>query len=485
MPSYPVPTPITSTICSQNFFPTDSFLSEALKKLNVFQIFRSLKITRKEGVDSLEQIFLTLMLIPLLKVNNIWCFSGKFLRNYLQGGKDVLYRFLHRQDINWQRIQLNICLKIWQRITPQQVDTDMAFIVDDTLKARRGNKLQASSFHFDHNTGRSIFGQQVLQLAISSKSYFLPILQHFFVGKKKRQEAVAALRDKRNSVSKSYHQAHHKNKNELLREMISKAISAGFEAYYFLADAWFGNKVNIQLCLDKDLIGIMMMKRGKTKFRFEGKDMSLKAIYRSFLKNNFHQYQSFKYRSVIASLNLASYGEPDRYHTIKLVFSQTGKGKKQKWVVLLCTDEALEDKKIFQIYSLRWNIESYFKEAKQYLGFLSEQSSHFVVHYASVHLTALRYSLLVYLCDQHFEGAYAQTRKDLSDHFEMIAFTQITWSWFQNGLCRVLDELGINPDLIQEIKKKTELAVQGILMESLFLCDASYEKFKKQEKQIN
>lgn len=483
MPSYPVPTPITSTICSQNLFPTDSFLAEALTTLNVFQIFRSLKITRKEGVDSIEQIFFTLILIPLLKVNSIWCFSGKFLSNYLQGGKDVLYRFLHRQDINWQRIQLNICLKIWQRILPKQADTDLAFIVDDTLKPRRGKKLQASSLHFDHNTGRSIFGQQVLQLAISSKNYFLPILQYFFVGKKKRQEAVPALRDKRNAVSKSYHLAHHKNKNELLRDMISKAISAGFQAYYFLADAWFGNKANIQMCLDKDLIGIMMMKRGKTKFRFEGKDMNLKAIYRSFSKKNFHQYSSFQYMSVKASLNLALDGE-DRYHPIKLIFSQTGKGKKEKWVVLLCTDEAVEDEKIFQMYSLRWNIESYFKEAKQYLGFLSEQSSNYVVHYASVHLTALRYSLLVYLCDQYFEGAYAQTRKDLSDHFEMLAFTQISWAWFQQGLSGVLDELGLNTNLIEEIKKKMELAVQTMLMESLFLCDSSYEKFKKQEKQI-
>lgn len=33
--------------------------------------------------------------------------------------------------------------------------------------------------------------------------------------------------------------------------------------------------------------------------------------------------------------------------------------------------------KILELYSMRWAIEVYFKEAKQHLGFLKEQSNHY------------------------------------------------------------------------------------------------------------
>jgi hypothetical protein len=44
---------------------------------------------------------------------------------------------------------------------------------------------------------------------------------------------------------------------------------------------------------------------------------------------------------------------------------------------------------------MRWAIEVYFKEAKQHLGFLKEQSNHYAAYIASIHLTAIRFCLLV------------------------------------------------------------------------------------------
>ncbi|WP_376707900.1 transposase, partial [Parashewanella spongiae] len=46
---------------------------------------------------------------------------------------------------------------------------------------------------------------------------------------------------------------------------------------------------------------------------------------------------------------------------------------------------------VLEIYALRWEIEVYFKEAKQHLGFLSEQSRHYSAYIASIHLTGLRF----------------------------------------------------------------------------------------------
>jgi hypothetical protein len=45
---------------------------------------------------------------------------------------------------------------------------------------------------------------------------------------------------------------------------------------------------------------------------------------------------------------------------------------------------------------LLWGIEVYFKEAKQHLGFLKEQTATFASHTASIHLCAIRYLMLVH-----------------------------------------------------------------------------------------
>lgn len=51
--------------------------------------------------------------------------------------------------------------------------------------------------------------------------------------------------------------------------------------------------------------------------------------------------------------------------------------------------------KMLEIYALRWGIEVYFKDAKQHLGFLQEQTCTFASHISSIHLAAIRYLILL------------------------------------------------------------------------------------------
>ena len=101
----------------------------------------------------------------------------------------------------------------------------------------------------------------------------------------------------------------------------------------------------------------------------------------------------FKTASLVVSLNLATEpSHPPRWAEVRLVFSAPVRARSSDtWVVFLCTDVALSDAKILEVYALRWSIEVYFKEIKQHLGFLKEQSGRYQVAYASVHLGAMRY----------------------------------------------------------------------------------------------
>ena len=69
---------------------------------------------------------------------------------------------------------------------------------------------------------------------------------------------------------------------------------------------------------------------------------------------------------------------------------------KKDWALFLSTEPTLAMSKMLEVYAPRWGIEVYFKEAKQHLGFLVEQTRTFTSHTASIHLCAIRYLILVH-----------------------------------------------------------------------------------------
>jgi hypothetical protein len=74
------------------------------------------------------------------------------------------------------------------------------------------------------------------------------------------------------------------------------------------------------------------------------------------------------------------------------------------------------------LYALRWAVEVYFKETKQHLGFLKEQSNHYAAYVASIHLTAIRFCLLVMAKMTYQANGIAEIRQRLSANAQQISF---------------------------------------------------------------
>jgi hypothetical protein len=62
--------------------------------------------------------------------------------------------------------------------------------------------------------------------------------------------------------------------------------------------------------------------------------------------------------------------------------------------VLLTTDLALNFEKAYKIYSIRWSVEVFFKESKQYLGLGKCQSQDFDAQIANTTICMIQYNLL-------------------------------------------------------------------------------------------
>ena len=178
----------------------------------------------------------------------------------------------------------------------------------------------------------------------------------------------------------------------MFRSMLKRALKNGFKSSHVNEDSWFGNKGNIASAIDLLLIGLFMMKRGNLSYRFQGRNYTAKMLYELIKRKMTAQKgQRFLTTSLLVELNLAEKkSDPPRWVTVKLVFSKSRKCQKDTWVVLLCTNPDYTIEKILRIYALRWSIEGYFKEVKQNMGFLKEQTGNYVVHYASIHLAAIR-----------------------------------------------------------------------------------------------
>jgi hypothetical protein len=174
---------------------------------------------------------------------------------------------------------------------------------------------------------------------------------------------------------------------------------------------------------------------------------------------------------LIVSLNLETDArQPARWVEVRLVFSAPVRARAiATWVVFLCTDVKLSAAQILAVYALRWFIEVYFKEIKQNLGFLKEQSGRYQLAYASVHLAALRYMLLfeAMLCGGQL--TYGEIRDRESGRLQTLTYAALLWQLFRVLMEGALD--GLVRDLGRKVIKKVlaaiDQSVEGFLNDAL------------------
>ena len=132
-------------------------------------------------------------------------------------------------------------------------------------------------------------------------------------------------------------------------------------------------------------------------------------------------------------------------------------------------DVTLSDTKILEIYALRWSIEVYFKEIKQHLGFLKEQSGRYQLAYASVHLAAMRYLLLFEAMLREGQLSYGEIRDRESGRLQTLTYAALLWQLFRALIEGALE--GLVRDLGRKVVKKVLAAidqtVEGFLSEAL------------------
>jgi hypothetical protein len=316
-------------------------------------------------------------------------FRGIVINDELPFGKDAAYELLKGRTSNWRRLLLLLGIRLqgfFNRLTNESRES--VLIVDDSPYDRSRSKIvELLSRVWDHSSGRFLKGFRMLTVCWSDGVSCLPM-----------DFALLSSRDVKNRLCESYKSmdkrccAWQRRKEatikatDHLETMVKRILAAGIQAKYLLMDSWFTMPATVAtLCDHIDVIG-MVKKTPKIHYSYGGHQMDLMAIYRKLKKRRGRA-------KIKASVIVTLKDGPN----VKLVFVQDRRMK--DWLALMSTDIELANEEIIRIYGKRWDIEVFFKMAKQHLKLAKEiQCRDFDALIAHTSIVFMRYMFLAYQC---------------------------------------------------------------------------------------
>lgn len=467
-----LPTLISDVIADDKHY-IDNVFADTWKNLGLNKLIKAAGFSKRSGVEITEAVFL-LLLWKWLSVSSIAMFCKKSLGIFSLAKKDVMYDLLKREDSNWREFNLHAAKAVYHQ-SRLHCSKLKVLVLDDSIKGRRGKKMEGVSSHYDHVSGRYVMGEQVLTLGLATEEAFLPLDSQIYISESKAQKLVRPFKDGRSVVAKRYQEAISQSKPQMAATMMKRAIRKGFEADYLVADAWFGTKPTIRSALDLEIYPILRMKKNKLQYRVvikgSKKLLDAKELYSHVVRKEWKKVRGMPWKAVSLSVEVdlsEDKGKEPEWKEIQLLFvrglkePEAAQAGKKDWALFLTTDIALSMSKILEIYALRWGIEVYFKEAKQHLGFLAEQTVSFASHTASIHICAIRYLILAHhkLANQGLR--VCDVRTTIQEYMDTLSYASRLWHLFRdiiNGTLKKLrNTLGCSTKLImqaidQEVKE--------------------------------
>jgi len=134
----------------------DNILATVWTKMNIITLLHRAGFKKRSGIEVNQVIYLLLVWV-WLRTESIGMFSRKSMQSFTDVKKDVMYDYLKREDVNWRRLHSQVARRvvIEHELNKREVK---AFVLDDSIKTRRGKKMAGVSCHFDHLTGKTVMG---------------------------------------------------------------------------------------------------------------------------------------------------------------------------------------------------------------------------------------------------------------------------------------------------------------------------------------
>ena len=406
---------------------------------------------RKHHGHSVRSLTKAIFTLPFVGKN---FFRGIVLNSQLPFGKDAAYELLMGQTYNWRRLLLSLGLRlfgVFNRLTSDERES--VLIIDDSPYDRSRSKwVELLARIWDHSTGRFLKGFRMLTICWSDGTSCLPMdfaLLSSSDAEKRLCDSQKDL-DKRCCAYQRRKEATEKA-TARLQDMVKRILSLGVSAKYLLMDSWFTMPATVVTLAQHIKIVGMVKKSSRIHYTFNGQSLDLMTIYRRLSKRRGRA-------KFLANANVMLNDEV----AAKLVFVRDR--RKKDWLALLSTDTELADEDIVRIYGKRWDIEVFFKMAKQHLKLAKEiQCRDFDALIAHTTIVFMRYMFLSYQCRMETD------HRTFGDLFYACC-DEVADITFLEALCRILTLATDRLKQLGTFCEKTAAAFFDAIMNAALQC---------------
>jgi SRSO17 transposase len=217
--------------------------------------------------------------------------------------------------------------------------------IDDSLVEKSGKCIEGTDYHYSHSAGRTVWGHVwvTAQLVVLGQSY--PISWRLYRRRTTCEELDVPFA----------------SKPELARAIVDAFQPLPGTQTYVLTDSWYPSQQLLETCQERGFHLISAVKSDR-KLRVADHNLQAKAWSQALPKRAFD----------FVTVNTAGYklwstvGRLSSGHVARLVVNRVI-GQK-RWRYLVSTDCSLSAQTVISYYLARWEVENFYRVAKQSLG---------------------------------------------------------------------------------------------------------------------
>ena len=151
----------------------DSDINQALSELKFGSMLRRSNIMKQKGYGTQALMFF-ILLLPFIKRTLCSFWTVEWINKQTEAQKDTWYRFLNNERFNWRKFVTLFSLRVIGNSDDLPLK-DKVLIADDSIGPKTGKEMELVSYHFDHKSGKSVLGNQYLQLGFHNGVNFFPL----------------------------------------------------------------------------------------------------------------------------------------------------------------------------------------------------------------------------------------------------------------------------------------------------------------------
>lgn len=410
-----------------------------------------------------QDILLGLLLFPLFSIKNVSGFVQSSLQELIVAGKDTMYRFKNDSTIPWREIVYKINMKILGRIEnsgTEDAEMPRCLIIDDTDLRKSGKHIEHVSKVWSHVLHSTVLGFKGLFLGYWDTKTFigLDFSLHKEKGKNIKCPNGLSIKDNKKQFKKdrSGQSAGYERESELHSDkisnaiaMIQRAVTGKIPFEYVLMDSWFVCERMILSVAETGAYLLGMCKMGTAKYTYNDKERTAQQIL-NILKRNRKIRWIKQLHMYVAEVSVEYKGIP-----LKLFYCRNS--KHGKWHLLTTTNTRLNIKTAYPIYSIRWSIEVFFKETRQYFQLSRSQSSNLDAQIADTSITMIQYN--VFSLAKRFLGyeTLGALFNDAKEFVTELTICKRLWACFMELISLIAEIAEIDPDeMIEAILRQND-----------------------------